>query len=106
MRLKIWNGNVQTMVPYRLVKERGVRHNSYVHAYGCAPSRAALCRMLAAWSGSVGSLDSYVRDYWHEGAWGNAMEGITPEVGLWVQFGPSAKPERVWPLEESADVRN
>jgi hypothetical protein len=97
-KLKIWNGNVQTMVPYELAKARGLRHNSYVHAYGCAPSRAALCRMLLEWSGGSGKgLDSYVRDYWSEGAWGNSMTGIAPEVGLWVQFDRSGEPERVWP---------
>lgn len=98
MKLKIWNGNAQTFVPRETAKAHGLRHNSYVHAYGCAPSRAALCRMIAEWSGGTSrSLDGYLRDYWHEGAWGNAMTGIQPEVGLWAQFDRGQPPERVWP---------
>lgn len=96
-KLKIWNGNAQTMIPWDLAKARLVRHNSYVHAYACAHSRADLCRMLAEWSNSAIVSDSYIRDYWSEGAWGNAMTGITPERGLWLAFDHMSKPERVWP---------
>jgi hypothetical protein len=97
-KLKIWNGNAQTMVPLKDAKRHGLRHNSYVHAYACAASRADLCRMLMEWSGSTGrGLDSYIRDYWSAGAWGNSMTGVVPERGLWVQYDRSSKPERVWP---------
>jgi hypothetical protein len=96
-KLKIWNGNAQVIVPPDLARRKGLRHNSYVHAYGCAASRADLCRMLAEWSGAAGSINSYIRDYWHEGAWGNSMTGIEPERGLWIAWDFKSKPERVWP---------
>jgi hypothetical protein len=95
-KLKIWNGNAQTFVPIEEAAKRGLRHNSYVHVYGCAPSRAALCRMVEEWSGRSRSLNGYIRDYWSEGAWGDWMEGIEPEIGLWVSY-EHGKPERVWP---------
>lgn len=97
MTLQIWNGNAQTFVPFALRQKHGLRHNSYVHMYGCATSRAALVRMIQAWSGSQGSLDSYIKDYWSKGCWGDSMNGIDPEPGLWVQWSQGTKPERVWP---------
>jgi hypothetical protein len=95
--LKIWNGNVQSMVPYEEAKRHGISYNGYAHGYGCARSRADLCRMIIEWSGGSRGLDAYIRDYWSEGAWGIAMDGIAPERGLWVQYGYGAQPQRVWP---------
>lgn len=98
-KLKLWNGNAQTMAPYAEVKKRNIPHNGHVHVYACAGSRAEVLRMLQAWTGDVGlGRDSYVRDYWNAGAWGNTMDGIVPERGLWVQYGHGSQPERVWPL--------
>jgi hypothetical protein len=101
-KLKIWNGNAQTFVPCDEARRRGLRHNIYVHAFGCAPSRAELCRMLTAWSGGGRALDAYIRDYWSEGAWGNSMTGVVPEYGLWVQYDRHDKPEKVWPPAPSS----
>jgi hypothetical protein len=95
-KLKIWNGNAQALVPYAEAAKRGLRHNSHVTAYGCAPSRSALCRMIQEWSGKSRSLDGYIRDYWSAGCWGDSMKGIEPEAGLWVAY-EYGKPERVWP---------
>jgi hypothetical protein len=79
----------------------GLRHNSYVHAYVCAKSRADVCRMLADWSGHSGrGLGSYIRDYWSAGHWGDSMNGITPERGLWIQY-ERAKPVRIRSAEFS-----
>lgn len=41
-----------------------------------------------------------IRTYWSKGCWGNAMDGITPERGVWwvkKSYGPDAsgKPERL-----------
>jgi hypothetical protein len=105
--LKVWNGNAQTFAPYAEKLKHGVSYNGYVHAYGCARSRAELCRMLTEWAGGQPQrLDSYLREYWNEGAWGNSMAGIEPEPGVWVQWGRSNKPERVWPPESSALTRH
>ena len=39
-----------------------------------------------------------IRDYFSEGCWGNPMEGVTPERGVWyapaLGSGQSGKPER------------
>jgi hypothetical protein len=99
-KLKLWNGNAQTFVPYKLAREKGLRHNSYVHMYACAASRADLCRMIAEWTDAASrSLNGYIRDYWSEGAWGDSMTGITPERGLWIAFDYGSKPKKVWPAE-------
>lgn len=33
--------------------------------------------------------DSELKQYWHEGAWGNKMSGVVPERGLWIEFDRS-----------------
>jgi len=38
-----------------------------------------------------------VRTYWNKGCWGNPMEGVVPERGVWwtpKEYGPSAQPIR------------
>lgn len=36
-----------------------------------------------------------IKDYFHEGAWGNSMEGIEPEIGVWYQEKWNDKPRRL-----------
>ena len=42
---------------------------------------------------------SEIRTYWSPNCWGNAMDGITPERGVWWakgdKFGRCGKPERI-----------
>lgn len=60
--------------------------DQYRHAYVCAKSRAEACRLLHA-VGHGGASDSELKNFWHEGAWGNAMAAIDPEKGVWVTAG-------------------
>lgn len=54
------------------------------HCYIAAYSRADAGRLYAqAGRGSRG-VDAELRDYFSE-CWGNSMEGIKPERGLWIQ---------------------
>jgi hypothetical protein len=70
--LKIWNG-------------RWYEKNKTKHAYICAYSRTDACRLLAIISGTNPSYwQAEMRDYFSEGCWGNMMEGITPERGVWI----------------------
>jgi hypothetical protein len=80
-RLKIWNGALMI---------RGKQP----HIYAAAHSRADLLRMLEAWLGWR-VPESEIRDYWSEGCWGRAMDGIAIERGLWVQHDGWGTPERV-----------
>lgn len=36
-----------------------------------------------------------IRDYFSEGCWGNSMNGITPEIGVWYSTKWPLKPVRV-----------
>lgn len=56
----------------------------YKHGYVAAYSRADAIRAIAEALGYNGlAMDSELRNYWSEGAWGNTMIGIKPERGLW-----------------------
>ena len=41
----------------------------------------------------------HIAVYFHEGCWGNAMDGIEPEIGVWyappIGGGHAGKPERI-----------
>lgn len=72
--------------------------------FACAKSRAELLRMIAEYQGgslSPGMNAARIAKYWSEGAWGNPMEGVEPEPGLWIQYRNDTTPERVWPKEKS-----
>lgn len=96
--LKIWNG-------------RGFESLGD-HLYICAKNRRQAARlMLEAWL-KIKSLDTTrdwslelgrnyrkITNYFCEGAWGNSMDGITPEIGVWyapaIGGGHAGKPERI-----------
>jgi hypothetical protein len=71
-KLTIWNG----------------RHPSCrgsVYAAGYTKKQVMEMLELAYETGRASSWNKELDVYWHKGAWGNAMEGITPEVGVWEQ---------------------
>ena len=78
--LRLWNGRW---------KDRG---RVYVAAY----TRADAGRLLSQAAGAeLPAIDREIRDYFSE-CWGNTMDGITPERGVWVQTGSRiSKPVRV-----------
>jgi hypothetical protein len=70
-KLNIWNG-------------RGFRHlngTEYEHIYVCAKSVSEVIRLCKQAGYDVTRCE--IEQYWTKGCWGNAMTGITPEVGVW-----------------------
>lgn len=74
--LKLWNGRA---------------HGQWMrggHFFVCAHSKAEACRLLAVGTNLPEShasrFRSEINDYYSEGLWGDDMECVTPEVGLWV----------------------
>jgi hypothetical protein len=68
------------------------------HAYVAAYSVADACRVIRECSNNGYGVETELRVYWSHDAWGTAMNGITPERGLWVQFERNKKPVRQMPL--------
>jgi len=89
--LKIWNGRA-----HGSKWDRG-------HFYVCATSRRHAARLLclAAFPTAsenpalVGQMDRELRDYYSPDCWGNSMEGITPEVGVWATKHFTDKPQKI-----------
>ena len=95
--LKLWNGDASFMrmsVSPKSKLWKDVKFNGTVRGYVAAYSRADARRVIAEYTGSEPS-DSYIRDYWSCGHWGNSMKGIEVERGLWLQFGFNGYPVRV-----------
>lgn len=53
------------------------------HLYVCAESKAEAARMLQkigyGYNSTVNTILREINVYWHDGAWGNAMEELMPE---------------------------
>lgn len=73
---------------------RSVKTEGYV--YAAAYSRADLIRLIVEIMGYEprGSI-SEIRDYWNHGHWGIAMNGITPERGVWYTDQIQRTPRRL-----------
>ena len=107
-KLKIWNGGGYGVASEAECVKRGLRDSSACRVYACAASRAELIRMIEAYTGHglrIG-VQSHLRTHWIEGLWGRSMEGVEPTRGLWIQWGHTAKPVRVWPKEKASERRN
>lgn len=92
-QLKLWNGRDPECTG---------------HFYVCAHSRAHASRIASEAYRIIKGLKSRtdvgdivtvneIKDYWSEGCWGNAMNGITPEIGVWHSKGYPEKPVRIYP---------
>lgn len=68
--LKLWNGR---LLPYE---------HGFIAAYSRADAQRVWHEALGQQRGTMIELTQY----WHEGAWGNSMIGITPERGMWAQL--------------------
>jgi len=95
-KLKIWNGGFDG---------RGD------HFYIAAHSVQDAARLMAEANNKIHKSNIYnfsflvnrnariIREYFSEGCWGNAMDGITPERGVWyapaITGGHEGKPERI-----------
>ena len=81
-KLLLFNGRI--MLP------KGIQGHGYIAAYSVADAARVLDEVV----GGRGSLTE-IKVYWSHGCWGNAMDGITPERGLWVHDEKSnSKPSR------------
>jgi hypothetical protein len=89
-KLKVWNGG-----------DWGHRGG---HIFICAYSwqdavdlANEACKKVQGHGGSF--TLGYARTYWHAGCWGNSMDGVTPERGVWhappIAGGWYGKPVRV-----------
>lgn len=95
-KLKLWNGRCYGPLPPSQWKRNGEQANIYVAAYSREDARRVCTE--------AGLLDPGVieiRDYWSEGGWGNPMNGITPERGIWVLYGYHGLPERLSPIDQA-----
>lgn len=90
-KLKIWNGRAYA-VPYpRRPEWPGMSFSP--HIFICALSKIDAARICEDYFGFPPSY-AEMRDYWSP-CWGNSMEGIIPERGLWIQFEGFEPPVRV-----------
>lgn len=60
----------------------------------CAYSRADAGRLLIQAGARSQGIDKEIKEYFSE-CWGNNMDGITPERGVWVVNFHGAEPSRV-----------
>lgn len=85
-QLKIWNG-------------RSPKHNGgtvYVAAYSIKQAGEITEKALGLWKGAVSY--SEITKYWHNGAWGNSMDGVTPtEPCVYLQEGYNKTPNKIYP---------
>lgn len=50
------------------------------------------------------AMNRELREYASEGAWGDNMKNITPELGVWRQEKYGDKPIRTWPVQSNLEV--
>ena len=87
-KLKIWNGRPYGVLPSS--KWNGA--HIYVAAYSVADVQR-LCGELGLCTPSR----SEITEYWSKDCWGNAMEGVPVERGIWVTQGYRGAPKRLTP---------
>ncbi len=83
--LKLWNGRGSAVRKHSDQLWDGVRMNASTTACVAAYSRADARRVIAEYLGhEIG--DAEIRDYWSN-CWGNDMNAVVPERGLWINVG-------------------
>jgi len=112
-KLQIWNGPGWGRQCY----DEGPDRNKYLYPgaasriYICAHNRRHAARIMAEHMPRESHCTwedenyKYLRDYAHEGCWGKHMDGIEPEVGIWVATGHEAHPEIkcIWKESDNED---
>lgn len=43
----------------------------------------------------IRGIDHTIAKYFHKGAWGNKMQGVTPERGVWASENMHSEPKRI-----------
>ena len=91
--LTLWNGRGYCCQNQNDSRWNDVPSNDAPKAFVAAYSRADARRVIAEYCGKM-PPDSELAKYFSKDAWGNSMDGVTPERGLWLAFF-RAKPVRV-----------
>lgn len=76
------NSSLKTTKPLKLYNGRLTYKRVRGHGYIAAYSDADAIRILDQVVGGRGNRKE-ITVYWSKGAWGNQMDGVTPERGLW-----------------------
>lgn len=92
-KLKLFNGRGYCCLNREDPRWKGIPTNRNIPASVAAYSREDARRVIGEYCGRMPSV-SELRDYWAE-SWGDMMEGITPERGLWLKFEAGKPPVRV-----------
>ena len=91
--LRLWNG--------RWIGSRGERQHIYVAAYSREDAVRVVTEVLGR---EPRGIRGEIKDYWFDGCWGRAMDGITPERGAWVCDEPNGRPVRLTASREGVTV--
>lgn len=83
-KLRLYNGRCDWMVVLE-DKRWKKADRGHMHAYVAAYSVADACAVIEEYTGAHTGKGE-INNFWNKGCWGNRMEGITPERGLWIQF--------------------
>jgi hypothetical protein len=102
-KLKIWNGRGWGVARYdkngnHIIDPTGKEYCD--HVFVCAHSVVEVVRIVNEVAGYNVINAHEVNVYWHKDCWGNTMNGIEPELGVWTIQHYSDKPKRVYPKEE------
>jgi hypothetical protein len=82
--LKLWNGRAYCCFKPSDKRWKGSERGAS-HAYVAAYSVADALRVITEYCGhSPGRTE--ITKYWNEGCWGNSMDGVEPERGMWIAF--------------------
>lgn len=94
--LKLWNGRGIVCRNHKDDRWKSDNHNvrHSAHAFVAAYSRADARRIIESYTGCP-VPDSEIVQYWSAGHWGNTMNGIQPERGLWIAFDGHSNPIKV-----------
>lgn len=93
-QLKLWNGRSLLLRTQEDSRWDALGTNQAPHVYICAYSRADARRLIEEYCGrDIGDFE--IKNYFSEGCWGNSMDGVVPERGLWLQFSPNTHDQPV-----------
>lgn len=93
--LRLFNGRAGSCCDWKDQRWKTTpRSDLTAHAYIAAYSMADAVRVVKEYSeGRARTSVHEINIYWNKNCWGNSMDGITPERGLWVLFDyPRGKP--------------
>ena len=68
-----------------IMNGRFLTRGKFVHAYVAAYSKADANRLLIEAANGHGNFVNEINTYFSIGCWGNHMDGITVERGVWLQ---------------------